>query len=117
MSVKIYEYKMCGTCRKALKYLDEKGIAYEKLPIRETPPTIAELQFMLEKTENVKKLLNTSGVDYRKLGMKDKVKEMSDQQILELIAENGNLIKRPFVICTDKATTGFKEEAWDEFFA
>ena len=116
MSVKIYEYKNCGTCRKALKYLDAKGLAYEKLAIRETPPTIEELNFMLDKTGNIKRLLNTSGQDYRKLGMKDKVKELSEAEIITMLTENGNLIKRPFVLCEDKATTGFKEEEWDAFF-
>lgn len=117
MSVKIYEYKRCGTCVKALKYLDAKGVSYEKCAVRETPPSIEELNFVLEKIGNLKKMLNTSGQDYRKLGLKDKIKDMSDADVLKLLNENGNLVKRPMVICQDKAITGFKEEEWNAFFA
>ena len=116
MSLKVYEYNRCGTCRNALKYLDAKGISYEAVPIRETPPSIKELKFMLEQTGNIKRLLNTSGQDYRKLNMKDKIKEMSEDEILKTLNENGNLIKRPFVLAEKTATTGFKEEEWNELF-
>jgi arsenate reductase (glutaredoxin) len=116
MSVKIYEYNRCGTCRNALKYLTAKGINFETVAIRETPPTIKELESMIKQTGDIKKLLNTSGVDYRSLNMKDKVKTHSEKEILKLLSQNGNLIKRPFVIYGDKGITGFKESDWDLFF-
>ena len=116
MALKIYEYKGCSTCRNALKYLDSKGISYEKIPIRETPPTTSEFKFMLEQTGNIKKLLNTSGQDYRKLNMKDKIGTMSNDEIFELLSTNGNLVKRPFVISAQTGTTGFKEDEWDKLF-
>lgn len=116
MSLKVYEYSRCGTCRNALKYLDAKGIKYTAVPIRETPPSIKELKQMLKGTGELKRLLNTSGQDYRKLGMKDKVKELSEDEVLKLLNENGNLIKRPFVLGDGIATTGFKAEVWDEIF-
>ena len=116
MSIKVYEYNRCGTCRNALKYLDAKGVDYTAIPIRETPPTIEELNFMLEKTGELKKLLNTSGQDYRKLNMKDKVKELSEDEVLKLLTENGNLIKRPFVVGKEFGITGFKEDQWNQIF-
>ena len=118
MALKIYEYNRCGTCRNALKYLTTKDISYDAIPIRETPPSLAELKYMLEKTGELKKLLNTSGQDYRALNMKGKVKELSTDDILNMLTENGNLIKRPFVIDegAGKAFTGFKAEVWDEIF-
>ena len=118
MALKVYEYKRCGTCRNALKYLEANNIPYEAIAIRETPPTLTELKFVLEKTGELKKLLNTSGQDYRALNMKDKVKELSQEEILKMLTENGNLIKRPFVLdeSINLATTGFKAEVWDEIF-
>ena len=116
MSIKVYEYNRCGTCRNALKYLVQKGVDYQAIPIRETPPSIKELEFMVEQTGGIKRLLNTSGQDYRKLGMKDKVKELSEAEVLKLLNENGNLIKRPFVVGADFGTTGFKEEEWNNIF-
>jgi len=116
MSIKVYEYKRCGTCRNALKYLDAKGIDYTAIPIRETPPTIKEFKFMIEQTGEFKRLLNTSGQDYRALNMKDKVKELSEDEVLKLLTENGNLVKRPFVIGEEFGTTGFKEEEWNKIF-
>ena len=116
MSLKVYEYSRCGTCRKAQKYLDGKNIDYELVPIRETPPKLSELKRMLKETGELKKLLNTSGRDYRSLNMKEKVKELSEDEILKMLSENGNLIKRPFVISDSIAVTGFKEEEWNKIF-
>jgi len=116
MSIKVYEYKRCSTCRNALKYLDAKGINYTAIPIRETPPSIEEFKFMIKKTGELKKVLNTSGQDYRALNMKEKVKELSEDEILKMLTENGNLVKRPFVVGDDFGTTGFKEEVWDKIF-
>ncbi|MCM8533776.1 MAG: Spx/MgsR family RNA polymerase-binding regulatory protein [Lentisphaeraceae bacterium] len=118
MALKIYEYNRCGTCRNALKFLNAKDVKFEAVPIRETPPTMDELKFVLEKTGEIKKLLNTSGQDYRALNMKDKVKELSNDEILKMLTENGNLIKRPFVIDKEAelATTGFKADIWEEIF-
>ena len=116
MALKVYEYKKCSTCRNALKYLDSKNIEYETAAIRETPPTVAELKFMLKQTGNIKRLLNSSGQDYRKLNMKDKIKNMTDAEVIELLSTNGNLIKRPFVFSDTAGTTGFKEEEWEKLF-
>lgn len=86
---------------------------FEEIPIRETPPTVAELRQMLNYVGDLKKLFNTSGQDYRGLGMKDKLPTMSTEEALELLASNGNLIKRPFLIDSNKGTTGFKEDVWE----
>lgn len=112
--VKIYEYKNCDTCRKALKYLDARGIAYEKIPIRERPPAPAELKRMLGYVGgDLKKLFNISGGDYKALGLKDKLSQMTEQEALALLASNGNLVKRPFVLSKNSGWVGFKEEVWE----
>lgn len=112
--LKIYEYKNCDTCRKALKYLDTKGVAYEKVPIRETPPTKDELRRMLGYLGGQrKKLFNISGGDYKALGLKDKLDGMTEAQAIDLLASNGNLVKRPFVISKSAGWVGFDPKAWD----
>ena len=111
--LKIYEYKGCGTCRKALKWLEAKGVQYEKIPIREQPPSKTELKRMLKIYEgNLRRLFNTSGDDYKELNLKDKLPTLSDTQAISLLAGNGNLIKRPFVLINKSGVIGFKEEEW-----
>lgn len=111
----IYTYQKCGTCSEALKWLDARGISYQVKAIRETPPTVAELETMLAaQGGELRRIFNTSGIDYRELGMKDKLPEMSQQEALELLATNGNLVKRPFITGCGKALVGFKETVWLE---
>lgn len=115
-SLKIYEYKNCGTCRKALKYLEERGVAFERIPIRETPPTKAELKAMLKSYHGERKrLFNTSGGDYKSMNMKDRLPDLTDEEAVALLSENGNLIKRPFVFSGDQCVIGFKVDEWDAF--
>lgn len=116
--LKVYLYKNCSTCRNAKKWLQEKGISFEEKAIRETPPTPAELGTVLDALGgDVKKLLNTSGGDYRELGLKDRLPSMSRKEVLELLAGNGNLVKRPFVTGDGVALTGFKADEWERAFA
>ena len=113
--MKIYTYKSCSTCRNAIKYLNEKGIEYTELPIRETPPNPVELQFMLTQYDgNIKRLLNTSSKDYRELGIKDRIDTMTPSEVFELLQKNGNLVKRPFLITDDYGLVGFKVDEWDK---
>lgn len=117
MSFKIYEYRNCGTCRKATKYLDSKKVKYTAIPIRETPPTKTELKKMLKFYDgDSKRLFNTSGGDYRELGLKDKLGSMSIDEQLTLLSTNGNLVKRPFLLGDDFGLVGFKEEEWNPRF-
>jgi arsenate reductase len=113
MKIKMYEYAKCSTCRKAQKYLDAKGADYVLVPIRETPPSKAELKKMLGIVGNIKKLFNVSGQDYRALGIKDKIEGMSEAQALDLLASNGNLIKRPFLLKGETGAVGFDPEEWN----
>jgi len=115
--MKIYTYKKCSTCKKATQWLDNKGIEYEELAIRETPPSIEELRKMLEHKGNLKPLFNSSGMDYRSLGMKDKLPNMTEDEALVALHETGNLVKRPFVVSEEVCLVGFKEAEWDEAFS
>jgi len=117
IKMKVYAYKNCGSCKKATKWLKEQGVEFEELAIRETPPSVAELKQMLAAKGALKPLFNTSGMDYRGLGMKDKLPTLSEDEALEMLAGNGNLIKRPFVLGDGVAFVGFKEAEWAEAFS
>ena len=110
--LKVYEYDKCSTCKKALKFLDGRKVAYQRLPIVEEPPTLAELKKMLGFVGDIRKLFNTSGLVYRELGLGSKLPSMSEAQALKLLASNGKLIKRPFALSSDHGVVGFKEAEW-----
>lgn len=109
----IYVYQNCSTCRDALKWLKANGIPHQSKPIRETPPTPAELATaLLACAGDLRKLFNTSGQDYRALGLKDQLPMMSEAAAIELLSSQGNLVKRPFLIHGSTVLLGFKEEVW-----
>lgn len=119
MPIKVYEFKNCGTCQKALKYLDTKGVAYQKLPIVDQPPTMTELKKMLsylkEDGGSFKNLFNTSGVQYRELNISEKIKKgLSEDEALKLLSTNGKLIKRPFLLTDKGGSVGFKQDIWSK---
>ena len=117
MSVRVFAYKNCDTCRKALKFLAERKIAHEVVPIREQPPTVKELRAMLGHVGDLKRLFNTSGGDYKEMNMKERLPKMSAEEALALLAGNGNLVKRPFALTAKAGVVGFKPEEWERFAA
>jgi arsenate reductase len=115
--LKVYVYKNCDTCRRALKFLDAHNVPYQSLPIRETPPSPAELRRMLKHLDNeLPKLFNTSGRDYRELAIKDRIKTLMPDEAFQLLASSGNLVKRPFAIAADTGAVGFREDEWKSKF-
>ena len=108
-------YRKCSTCQKALKWLEENGVAFEERPIVEENPTYEELKAWYAKSGlPLKKFFNTSGLLYKELGLKDKLAQMSEDEQLQLLATNGMLVKRPLVVGEDYVLTGFKEKEWAE---
>lgn len=116
LTLKIYEYSGCSTCKNALKFLDARRVPYSRVPIRETPPTKKELKAMLARTGDIKKLFNTSGQEYRRLKISESLPGMNESQALDLLASNGSLVKRPFVVGDGVALVGFREEEWKASF-
>ncbi|GGH75103.1 hypothetical protein GCM10010978_14620 [Compostibacillus humi] len=113
MALTFYWYAKCGTCRKAKKWLDDNGLEYEAIPIAENPPTKEEILSFMEKADVApKKFFNTSGKKYRELQLKDKVNDMTKEEMAELLASDGMLIKRPIVTDGNKVTVGFNEETF-----
>lgn len=117
LKLKVYEYSRCSTCRKALRYLDDHGIDYKKVDITVQPPSKTELKKMLKVYEgNLKKLFNTSGQVYREKKLGVKLNDMSVNEAIDLLAVDGKLVKRPFLLTNDSGVVGFKEEQWQELF-
>ena len=108
-------YPKCSTCQKAKAWLDERGISYELRDIKTDNPTAEELTLWYRKSGlPLKKFFNTSGLQYKALGLKDKLPGMSEAEQLALLATDGMLVKRPFVVDGDLVLTGFREAEWKE---
>ena len=113
--IKVYCYSRCSTCRKALKWLEENKIEAEVVDIKENHPDAETLKAYLEISGlPLKRFFNTSGQQYRELGLSKKLPEMSEQEQLDLLATDGMLVKRPLLVGSDFVLTGFREEEWAE---
>ena len=118
MSLRVWAYRGCDTCRKAQRFLAERKIAHELIAIREHPPGDAELRAMLAHIGgDLRRLFNTSGGDYQALNMKDRLPQMSVDEALALLAANGNLVKRPFALGNNRGAVGFKPEEWERLIS
>ncbi|MBR0104496.1 MAG: arsenate reductase family protein [Firmicutes bacterium] len=109
-------YARCGTCQKAEKWLSDNNIKFDKRPIDTEKPTEKELSGWIKKSGlDIKKFFNTSGKLYKDMNLKDKLKDMSDDEKIKLLASDGLLVKRPILV-TDKkeVLVGFKEAEWEE---
>ena len=114
----VLQYPKCSTCKKAIQWLEENGIAFESRHIVEENPTVQELEMWWKKSGlPLKKFFNTSGNLYKEQNLKDKLPQMSEQEQLELLATNGMLVKRPLVIAEDMVLVGFKEDQWQQLKA
>lgn len=111
----LLEYPKCSTCRKAKKWLDDRGISYEDRHIAEQNPNVQELKEWRERSGlPLKKFFNTSGMLYRELGLKDRLPGMNEEEQYNLLASDGMLVKRPLLVGEDFVLAGFKEQEWKE---
>ena len=107
-------YPKCSTCKKAEKWLIEHHISYEKRDISQQNPTYEELKEWQKKTGRpLNRFFNTSGKKYRELNLKERLKTMSEEDVLRLLASDGMLVKRP-VLTGEHVLIGFREEEWNE---
>ena len=115
MPITVYQYPKCSTCRKALKWLDEQGVAYKSVHIVDAPPNKATLTKAI-KTSGLplRAFFNTSGESYREGGFKDKLPTMSQSEAVEALANDGKLIKRPLLLADDSVLVGFDEKVWSQ---
>ena len=114
MAVTVLCYEKCSTCKKALKWLEEKGVEYILRPIKEQNPDAAELKAWHRASGlPLKRFYNTSGLLYKELGLKDKIPAMTEEEQYALLASDGMLVKRPLVVGDGFVLTGFKESEWE----
>lgn len=115
MSKLFINYPKCSTCKKAEKFLKENNIEFINRNIVEENPSAEELALWMEKSGlEPRKFFNTSGVLYREMNLKDKIKTMSKEEMIEILSTNGMLVKRPLLVMDDKVIVGFKEENYKE---
>ena len=113
--MKVLVYRKCSTCLKALKWLEVNQVVFFFFSIKEENPSYAELKAWYEMSVlPLKKFFNTSGILYKQMNLKDKLKEMSEDEQLKLLATDGMLVKRPLVIGDGFVLTGFKEKEWED---
>ena len=114
-TLKVLVYRKCSTCLKALKWLEVNQVVFDERPIKEENPSYEELKAWYEMSGlPLKKFFNTSGILYKQMNLKDKLKEMSEDEQLKLLATDGMLVKRPLVIGDGFVLTGFKEKEWED---
>lgn len=112
-SLTLYCYNRCSTCSKAKKWLRDNQIEFKEEPIYDNPPTTGLFYHWLEnKAVPIKKFFNSSGQKYRELNMKDRIKTMTEDEMVALLASHGNLVKRPILTDGDHVLVGFKEADW-----
>ena len=108
-------YPRCTTCQKARKWLDENNIVYEFRDIKLENPSLEELTAWYKLSGlPLRKFFNTSGLLYKSMELKNKLPVMTDEEMLELLATDGMLVKRPILITDKGITTGFKEAEWEK---
>ena len=108
-------YPKCSTCKKAEQFLQKNTIAYDYRDIKEKNPTVKEIKTWQKNSGlPMKKFFNTSGMLYREMGLKDKLDSMTDDEMAQLLATDGMLVKRPLLIIDKTVLVGFKEKEWGE---
>ncbi len=107
------EYPKCSTCKKAKKWLDSNGLAYEGRHIVEDNPSAQEIRGWQEQSGlPIKRFFNTSGMLYREMELSKKLPTMSDDEMFALLGSNGMLVKRPILVNGDTILVGFREPEW-----
>lgn len=115
---KFYEYAQCTSCRQALKFLANNRYAVERIDIFTTPPSLDELKRMLTyQGGNIRALFNTAGRVYQEKNLKETLPKLSADEALKLLAADGKLIRRPFLLTDKVGLVGFKKEVWQKALA
>lgn len=115
MAYLFLEYPKCSTCKKAKKWLEDNQVSYTDRHIVEKNPQVKELEEWIKLSNlPIKRFFNTSGNVYKELGLKDKLPDMTEDEMITLLATNGMLVKRPLVIGDNMVLVGFREDEWKQ---
>jgi len=114
----VFQYPKCSTCRKALSYLDGKGVKYESIDIVAQPPSRSQLgQALKQSGLPIKRFFNTSGQSYREGKFGERLPSLSESEALDALAADGKLIKRPLILGKGFVLVGFDAAQYQEQFA
>ena len=114
MNVLFMEYPKCSTCQRAKKWLQAHEVSFEDRHIKDDRPTASELKEWIARSGlPVRKFFNTSGMVYKELGLKDKLPNRSEDEMIEVLASDGMVVKRPLIVGSDFVLVGFKEQEWE----
>jgi arsenate reductase len=112
--LKVYCYAKCSTCKKARAWLDAHGVAYDERHIVDHRPAEGELrEWHAASGLPLRRFFNTSGMLYRQMALKDKLPNMTEDQMYELLASDGMLVKRPLLVLDETVLVGFREAEWE----
>lgn len=108
------EYPKCSTCKKAKEWLDDHSIEFDDRHIVEDNPTVDELRIWHKSSDlPLRRFFNTSGILYREMKLADKLPTMTEDEMYELLATDGMLVKRPLLVLDDTVLVGFKQAEWE----
>lgn len=111
----ILHYPKCTTCKKAIKYLKDNNLKFTERDIVKDNPKQEEIKkWIRQSVIDIKKFFNTSGMKYREMNLKERLKQLTDEEKINILSKDGMLIKRPLLITEDKILVGFKEKEWEE---
>ena len=115
MKILFFQYPSCSTCKKAAKWLKDHDIDIASKHIVETPPTVGELtKWITSSNLPLQKFFNTSGQKYRELNLKNRISTIPEKELIELLASDGKLIKRPLLVTDSQVLVGFNAELWQD---
>ena len=113
----LYHYPKCSTCQKAVKWLADHGVEADLRSIVDETPTAADIRAAWTKSGlPLRRFFNTSGMKYRELALSSRLPDLPEAEQLDLLASDGMLIKRPFVVAENGVLLGFKADQWAAFF-
>lgn len=111
----IFCYSKCSTCKRTIDFLNRKKVDYELRDIKENNPSKEELEKLVKLSNvDINKFFNTSGLVYRNLNLKDKIKSMTYEEKLNILSSDGMLIKRPIFVFNNEVLLGFNEKYWND---
>lgn len=111
----ILHYPKCTTCKKAIKFLKDNNIKFTERDIVKDNPKQEEIKKWIKQSGiDIKKFFNTSGMKYREMNLKERLKQLTDEEKIKILSKDGMLVKRPLLITEDKILVGFKEKEWEE---
>ena len=111
--IKVYGIKTCGSVKKALKFLNDKGLEFDFIDFKKEHIARDKIEEWLQKT-SIDKLFNNRGTKYRVLKLKEL--DLDDEGKIEWLAKENMLIKRPVIEYNGQVIVGLDEALYEQIF-